>query len=127
MFGASFSPSAPRSPADFNSYPSPQIPLESAEFGGTEGGDIQPFINHAIKVELNQWREKALRALKKKWSVPDFKSDILPADLRERVRQGLAKAATPAEINALFASAVPQEGNGQQQPFRLKSWEEAYG
>lgn len=89
--------------------------------------DAQPFINHAIKLELGQWREKALRALKKKWPAPDFKSDILPADLATRVRQGLAKAATPEQIHAVFSAAVPQEGNGDPKPFRLQSWEEAYG
>lgn len=96
-----------------------------ATVGGiTSETNTQPYLNYALKSELNQWREKALRARKKNWPVPGFKSDILPADLVRQVSNGLAKAANPDEINAVFHAALPQEVPGSQNPFRLSSWEE---
>ncbi len=111
-----FRPLAPPSNPMFGSPYNPGF--QTPRSLGSEN-DAQPFINHAIKLELGQWREKALRALKKKWPAPDFKSDILPADLKTRVRQGLVKAATPEQINAVFSAAVPQEGTGSPAPFSI--------
>ncbi len=103
-----FRPAAPTPSA------SPQFPI--SQFANSQPAN--PYFTRAVKAELDTWREKAQRALKKGWTMPDFESEILPAEIMASVRAGLAKTASSDQINAAFEAAAPREGSGANAFFR---------
>lgn len=67
--------------------------------------DQSPYFERAVKAELDTWRGKVMRAMKKGWSLPEFRSDIIPADLHANLSAGLKKASGPDEVARAFEQA----------------------
>ena len=107
-------------PAEPPKQPSPPtFGFPAGAFGQNQPPNTtNPYFARAVKAELDTWREKAQRALKKGWNLPDFESEILPAEIMASVRAGLAKAASSDQINAAFEAAAPREGSGANAFFR---------
>lgn len=107
-------------PAEPPKQPSPPtFGFPAGAFGQNQPPNTtNPYFARAVKAELDTWREKAQRALKKDWNLPDFESEILPAEIMASVRAGLAKAASSDQINAAFEAAAPREGSGANAFFR---------
>ena len=136
-------------PDDYITYKTPAIPKhdvaapqvdagENKDIGKSMTARLTPILRRAVGAELDVWREKALRALKKGWAQQPFKSDILPDGLRGEIYARLQKASTPGMVEAAFrvefdaltmlqpekvslVKAVSLEGDGLESPFLLKS------
>ena len=97
---------------------SPPSAFPAGVFGANQPANLtNPYFTRAVKAELETWREKTQRALKKGWNLPDFESEILPVETMEAVRAGLAKITTSEQVTAVFEAATPREGAAQR-PFR---------
>jgi hypothetical protein len=90
------------------SFPVSPFPGSPAQFqpnNGITAQPVNPFFTRAVKAELDTWREKVQRAMKKNWPLPDFKSEIIPAELHKSVSDSLRKAENPEAIVAIFENA----------------------
>ncbi len=116
------------------STPAPAGTPGPVQNGGQAGPATAAPRNQAARTDLRLWNQKAAKALKSGRSadVP-FVSDVIPAELMQSVRAGLAKAATPEAVRVVFAKAAqavdlpaPQEAAGSSFFRQTNDWS-SYG
>jgi len=82
---------------------------EGATMEEDEAALVEPT-DDEVQAELKRWERKALKALRagKRPDVP-FESGIILVGEQRRIRDRLARAATPADVKAAFAPAPAEE------------------
>ena len=67
------------------------------------------YLKTAVEADLKKWEEKQLRALKKGWGVVEFTSEVIPADMLEKISsilRGLGESSFDERgVKAVFATA----------------------
>jgi hypothetical protein len=86
---------------------------------------FQPYFTRAVKADLDIWRDKAVKALRKGWNLPEFESDVIPPEMIQKLQAALGKVQTAEQAAAVFENessllkqAVPQEAGGARSFFR---------
>lgn len=85
------------------------------------------YLKAAVNGDLEKWKDKQLRALKKGWGVVSWKSDVIPPKLSAQIHDTLnaletTKALDEASVTSVFAYASTTDllakGDYQGHPFR---------
>jgi hypothetical protein len=88
-------------------------PEQSPQSGEEKPAEQQqpPPVNAAMREETKRWERKALNAIKKgKPANVDFESDIIPADVHEKVLDWLQNCQTAEEVRDIFINVNREAG-----------------
>lgn len=67
-----------------------------------------PYFARAVKADLDTWRDKASKALRKGWNLPQFESELIPAEMMGEINAKLGKVENEEQVRAVFDQAASE-------------------
>jgi len=117
-------------PVELAAQPIAKPPVREQEEAGEQGsrgaeeqeGEEE---SEGLKAELRRWREVSLRLANtgRNPAAREFQSEVIPADVRAWIAEGLWEAKTAEEVKAVFAGPFPAR---RPRPKPLQETEEAF-